>query len=149
MRIGIVSDLHGRFDRRLYDAFADCDRVLCAGDVEREDILWQLETIAPTIAVRGNNDWALSLPQSSCIDLAGVRFFMVHILSHARELPEGTQVVVHGHLHVPSDDVRNGVRYLNPGSTTYPRGGTHASCMIAEVENGALRNVELIALDEL
>ena len=39
------------------------------------------------------------------------------------------------------------VRYLNPGSTSYPRGGHDASCMVAEASNGRLERVELRYLD--
>ena len=146
MKIGIVSDLHGYFNEALPEALRGCAYILCAGDVEREDIVWQLQTIAPVACVRGNNDWRVDAPITSSITLGGVKFFMVHIRTGALDVPEGTQVVVFGHTHRPCDETIGGVRYLNPGSPTYPRGGSGPSCMVAEVSDGALASVELVPL---
>lgn len=147
MRIGIVSDLHGHVPAALHDELHWVDRILCAGDVQREEVLWELETIAPVICVRGNNDWSLGkLPASSTFTLGGVKFFMAHFPSDMGKRPAGTQVCVHGHTHVPRDETRGGVRFLNPGSTTFPRGGSEPSCMRAVVEGGKISNVQLIAL---
>ena len=147
MRIGIVSDLHGYFHPGLAGALRGCERILCAGDVEREDIIWQLQAIAPAVCVRGNNDWRIEAPLTSTVTLDGVKFFMVHIRTSTIEVPEGTHVVVFGHTHVPFDETIGNVRYLNPGSTSYPRGGHDASCMVAEASNGRLERVELRYLD--
>jgi predicted phosphodiesterase len=35
-------------------------------------------------------------------------------------------VVLHGHTHVPRDETIDGVRWLNPGSASQPRGGSAA-----------------------
>ena len=36
-------------------------------------------------------------------------------------LASGMRAVIHGHTHQPSDELQNGVRFLNPGSPTHPR----------------------------
>lgn len=145
MKIGIVSDLHGRFHRKLPDAFEGVERILCAGDVEREDIIWHLQTIAPVVCVRGNNDWALDTPITSRVTIEGVRFHLVHIM-HRGAMPDDVDVVVFGHTHIPCDEVHDGIRYLNPGSTAYPRSKFGPTCMVADVEDGTLSNVRLIEL---
>lgn len=43
-------------------------------------------------------------------------------------LPEGT-VFLYGHTHVKLDELRDGIRCINPGSVSIPKDGTH-SCMI-------------------
>ena len=150
MKIGIVSDLHGRFAQGLHDVLRGCGYILCAGDVEREDIIWQLQTIAPVVCVRGNNDWRVEAPLTSLTTLGGVRFFMSHYRPAAHEVPEGVQAVVFGHTHIPCDEVlpcganSAPVRFLNPGSTTYPRGGHDASCMVAQAQDGQLLDVQLL-----
>ena len=147
MRIGIVSDLHGRVPAALHDEFRSVDRILCAGDVGRQDVLWELETIAPVICVAGNNDWSIpKLPQSSNFTLGGVHFFMTHIPKFRLVPAEDVDVVIYGHTHIPQDEVRNGVRYLNPGSARQPRGGSEPSCMRADVADGKLINVQLVTL---
>ena len=48
----------------------------------------------------------------------------------------GANVVLFGHTHVPLCLEEEGVLYLNPGSLTSPRGGSHASYAILEIEKG-------------
>lgn len=56
MIIGVVSDIHGRLSNEAYEALSGSDYILCAGDIENRMVLTELETIAPTICVRGNCD---------------------------------------------------------------------------------------------
>jgi hypothetical protein len=37
-------------------------------------------------------------------------------------VPPGLAAVLHGHTHVPRDELLAGVRWLNPGCITRPRG---------------------------
>ncbi len=45
-------------------------------------------------------------------------------------LPEGS-IFLSGHTHVKLDEVRKGIRCLNPGSVSIPKDGSH-SCLIYE-----------------
>lgn len=144
MKIGIVSDLHRHLPAFVEEAFAGVERILCAGDTEDERLLWQLQTIAAVTNVRGNNDWSISAPLSTSFEIEGVHFFMVHRPQDVGTVAPGVQVVVHGHTHIPRDEVIDGVRYINPGSPTYPRGGHVPSCMVAEIDGGQLLSVRLI-----
>ncbi|KAK9812365.1 hypothetical protein WJX73_005446 [Symbiochloris irregularis] len=60
MRLGVVSDTHAVFDPALERAFRGVDLILHAGDVGHygghEAIIQHLQSIAPTLAVRGNVD---------------------------------------------------------------------------------------------
>jgi len=50
-------------------------------------------------------------------------------------LPEGS-VFLSGHTHVPVNEKdQNGIFRINPGSVTFPKGGSQKSCML--YENGA------------
>lgn len=143
MKVGIVSDLHGRLPVFVEKAFAGCERILCAGDVEDERLLWHLQTIAPVTNVRGNNDWSLQAPFSVTTEIEGVRFFMVHRPGDIGTPARDITVVIHGHTHTPRDEVIAGVRYLNPGSPVYPR-NSNPSCMVAEVSDGCVQSVTLV-----
>ena len=44
---------------------------------------------------------------------------------------EPGSVFLSGHTHVKLDDVRNGIRCLNPGSVSIPKDGSH-SCLLYE-----------------
>lgn len=102
-------------------ALGGVSRVLHAGDVGRPEVLDALSRIACVVAVRGNVDrapWARGLPVAVDVEIAGVRFHVVHVLDELDVDPvaAGIQVVVFGHSHAPSIATREGVLYVNPGS---------------------------------
>ena len=92
------------------------------------------------IAVRGNCEAEVDqmvLPFPCMADFAqlevdGTLFYMTHGHHHSPddlpELPAGS-VFLSGHTHVKIDEVRNGIRCLNPGSVSIPKDGSH-SCLI-------------------
>ena len=53
MKIGVISDTHGRLRADVRRALAGCSYILHAGDIDREEILEELGEIAPVCAVRG------------------------------------------------------------------------------------------------
>jgi len=80
-----------------------------------------LATLAPLIAVRGNNDvesWAKDLPDTEMIRVGGVFVYVIHDLSRLDIEPRaaGVQVIVSGHSHRPGAEEREGILYINPGS---------------------------------
>ena len=54
--LGIISDTHGVLSPEVHNLFAGVDQIIHAGDIGGEDILFELETIAPVVAVYGNTD---------------------------------------------------------------------------------------------
>lgn len=152
MIIGVVSDIHGRLSTEAYEALQGSDYILCAGDIESRMVLTELETIAPTICVRGNCDRYDLGPRVKDIAsplLGGVRFRMVHRPEDIGTVPEDVQVVIHGHTHVPREQYgKDGVLFLNPGSPSRPRGGSHKSVARLFVDEGKVKSVEFIDLGE-
>ncbi len=148
MFVGICSDIHGRLSAEAYEALSGCDYILCAGDVESPMVLMELETLAPVIAVRGNCDAPeFGGPKlNESFNLGGVQFFMTHRPEDIRTPPAGTQVVVHGHTHVPRDEMIEGIRYLNPGSTRKPRGGSKKSIIKLELGGGKIHQLKFVEL---
>ena len=55
-------------------------------------------------------------------------------------LPEGS-IFLSGHTHVKLDEVRQGIRCLNPGSVSIPKDGSH-SCLIYENGDFSFRILE-------
>jgi hypothetical protein len=77
VKIGVVSDTHGFFDTRLEELLAGVDLILHAGDVGKQEVLDELQRIAPVRAVRGNVDPPqLGLPLSIVLNLGEVRSAM-------------------------------------------------------------------------
>lgn len=150
MIVGVISDIHGVLSKSATEALSSCDIILCAGDVERESILMELEAIAPTIAVKGNCDYpsiSSNVPFTASPRIGGVRFFMVHRPEDIGAPADDVKVVVHGHTHIPRNQMLDGVRYINPGSATRPRGGSKKSLACLTIEYGEVSAVEFVTLN--
>jgi uncharacterized protein len=97
------------------------DLIVHAGDVGKPEVLAALRVIAPTIAVRGNNDtgaWARGLRLAEIVQAGALRLYVVHEVARLRVDPaaDGIAAVISGHSHRPHAERRDGVLYLNPGS---------------------------------
>lgn len=91
------------------------------------------------VAVRGNCDaevdqMLLDFPITDdyrILDADGEKFFLTHghIYNASRVPPDGTAtVLVHGHTHIPENRTLDcGIRLFNPGSVTFPKGGSTKS----------------------
>ncbi|HZH44587.1 MAG TPA: metallophosphoesterase [Lysobacter sp.] len=120
-RLGLIADTHGLLRPEACDALRGSDAILHAGDIGTPGILDALAALAPTTAVRGNNDrgvWAERLPEAVTLEFAGVRIHLLHQLKDLALAPRaaGVQVVVFGHSHKPQAERRDGVLHVNPGS---------------------------------
>ena len=117
-KIGIISDTHGLLRPEVSEVLKSCEAILHGGDINSIKILDELNRIAPTYAVRGNNDkeWAKELPRELFIELYGIRFYMVHNKKHIEADPENTDVIVYGHSHKYEERYEGDIFYINPGS---------------------------------
>lgn len=119
--VGLISDTHGLRRPQALEALRGCDLILHAGDVGAPEIIGQLETLAPVVAIRGNVDkgaWASRLPATAVAEAGPVAIYILHDLAELDIDPAaaGFNVVVSGHSHQPSSTERGGVLYINPGS---------------------------------
>lgn len=148
LKIGVISDTHGILRPEIAERLDGCDYILHAGDLDRRDILSELEEIAPVCAVRGNNDWgawAGKLPRTKTVTLGGVKFFLVH---NRDDVPPGlgdVGVVIFGHTHRYYEERARGRLWLNPGSCALPRYGRDLTMALVTVEDGAVQ-VEKVAI---
>jgi putative phosphoesterase len=123
VRLGLVADLHGRFDPLLSKVLSGAERIICAGDTVDEALLGRLAAIAPVEAVRGNNDRSpglLALPEFLELEAAGARILLVHDRKDVR-LPRELarrrpDILVVGHSHLPLLRREGGLLVINPGS---------------------------------
>jgi uncharacterized protein len=136
----VLADSHlrgglGSIGDQVLEAVAAADIVLHAGDITSPQALVELQSMAETYAVLGNNDHDLrgTLPESQVVDLEGIRVALVHdsgpskgrpVRLH-RRFPEA-DLVVFGHSHVPINEVGVHQQVLfNPGSATQRRAQPH------------------------
>ena len=120
-KVGLISDTHGLLRPEVMAALQGTDLIIHAGDVGRLDILAELQTIAPVVAIRGNidtGDWAAELPGTAIADANGGSIYVLHDVYELALNPAaaGFQMVVSGHSHQPGQTERDGVLYVNPGS---------------------------------
>ncbi|MFE8072476.1 metallophosphoesterase family protein [Marinobacteraceae bacterium S3BR75-40.1] len=120
MRVGVIADTHGKVRPEALDALEGTALILHAGDVGRGNVLEQLETIAPVMAIRGNIDRegpASRLPDNRVVECEGHSFYMLHDVKTLDFEPEGRfDVVIAGHSHKPRNERVGQVLYFNPGS---------------------------------
>jgi putative phosphoesterase len=120
-QIGLISDTHGLLRPQALAALRGCDLIVHAGDIGDAEILRRLGDVAPTHAVRGNNDrgaWAQSIPLTEIVEVDAHLLYVLHDLHELDVDPVtvGFAAVISGHSHKPRAERREGVLYLNPGS---------------------------------
>jgi putative phosphoesterase len=121
MRIAVISDTHDRFPVTLPGRLKEADEIWHLGDVCEPATLAEFQNLGrPLHVVLGNCDWDAVWPLELELEREGFRFFLTHI--PPLEAPTGFAGVLHGHTHVPRDDLSAGARWLNPGCITRPRG---------------------------
>jgi putative phosphoesterase len=132
LRIFVVADTHDKLPANLESFAAGADEIWHLGDVCAPSILETIEALGPRVTVvRGNCDGFPEWPLKVDLQRNGVRFRLVHIPPD--EIPDDVDVVLHGHTHVPRNEVVKGVRFLNPGCVTRPNRGAPPSVAVLEV----------------
>jgi uncharacterized protein len=121
LRVGLISDTHGLLRPEARAFLVGCDYIIHGGDVGEPKILDELASLAPLIAVRGNNDtgpWAARLRETELIRVGNVFVYVIHDLAELDIDPgaAGVRVVVSGHSHHPKIEERSAILYVNPGS---------------------------------
>jgi uncharacterized protein len=121
-RVGLISDTHGLLRPEAVAFLRGSDFIVHAGDIGDADVLRDLEAVAPVTVVRGNNDkgsWAESIAETEVLQVGDVFIYVLHNVAELDLDPvaAGFQVVVSGHSHRPSVEERDGVLYVNPGSS--------------------------------
>ncbi len=149
MRIGVVSDTHGKteFCRRAIEQMGRIDLLIHAGDHYQDALKIGRELQIKVVAVVGNCDWHRTGPQEEELEIEGFRILVTH--GHLYNAKIGTSklaeklragkydLVIYGHSHLP-EITRLPEGYLfNPGSVSSPRQGSSRSYGIVEIgENG-------------
>ncbi len=126
MKIVVMSDSH-RNDAKVEQILKlepDADGYLHCGDLCSEK-----RKFPDIVFVLGNCDYDDDLPRFRTVTFGQIRILMCHgdrIFDRDHALArmakdKNCQIVVHGHTHIPSDIVVDGIRILNPGALSYNR----------------------------
>lgn len=119
--IGVISDTHGLLRPEAIEALRGADLIIHAGDIGKSEVIETLKSIAPVVAIRGNNDkdkWARRFPETAVVEVGKIRIYIIHNVKELEIDPSaaGFRVVISGHSHRPSIARKGEVLYLNPGS---------------------------------
>ncbi len=165
MKLMIASDIHGSafYCRELIEAFnrEKPDKLLLLGDIlyhgPRNDlpteynpkmVIEMLNRISNEIlCVRGNCDTEVDqmvldfpvLAEYCILYVAGHMIFATHGHNfNESSLPKlkKSDILLHGHTHVPACNVHNDYTYINPGSVSIPKEDSEHSYIILEEITG-------------
>jgi uncharacterized protein len=166
MRIGILSDTHGRKDRlqRALELLSErgAEAMVHCGDIGSVECLGVLAGAdAPTYAVAGNTDRHVERLSKEATR-SGVSFhwevvevplgdsrFLVATHGHDEEilaeLVQGEQFpyVCHGHTHRFEDERVGSVRVICPGALRHPRHPRHPTVALLDTETDVLERIDV------
>ena len=172
MKLVVLSDTHGSYSawKSAETLFSDADAVIHAGDIlyhgprnqvpEGYEPMELAEAIkkspVPVHLARGNCDAEVDymLLEAQAVDtlvleLEGITIMVNHghnlgdalLVDLARQ--KNADLIVTGHTHIPRLEKIKGKIFLNPGSTTIPKGGFPAT--VAIVTSGEIKILSLEA----
>ena len=153
MRIGLISDTHGKLRNEVFQAFEGVELILHAGDIGYPDIITELEAIAPVQAVHGNTDgfdvrerWG----DVAKVTATGKQVVVVHGHLLGAPRPENLRaaypqadVIVYGHTHKPLLDVAETPLVINPGAAGAARFNLKPSVAILTLPALTVEFIEL------
>ena len=157
MKIGIISDTHGTFDKVLQDFLQPCDEVWCAGDFGTTEVADKIAAFKPLRAVYGNIDGEnvrRKYGEYCYYEVEGVKVLMTHIGGYPRKYaPKALQhihgarpkIFVAGHSHILKviyDPVYD-LLHINPGAAG--KYGIHKvrTAVRFDIEAGEIKNMEI------
>lgn len=136
MRIAVVSDTHSH-NKGIIETLSSMERMdllIHLGDFVGDGEKISKALGLPAVIVRGNGDLSSSYKDYELIELEGKKIFLTHghlfqvrfninkLYYKALEL--GADIALFGHTHIPVNLARDDLIIMNPGSPSYPRGGS-------------------------
>ena len=150
--VGVISDTHGLLPPGAIKSLNGVDLIIHAGDVGSTEVLDELQSIAPVVAVRGNMDMIeglKELPETEAIKVGDVLLYAIHDINRLDIAPskDGFKAVIFGHLHCPSVTEQRGVIFLNPGSAAQPRRNYPPSLALLHIRGNSIK-IQIVDIDD-
>ena len=136
MKIGVISDTHiperaDQIPEIILESFKDVDMIIHAGDLVDLEVLDQLKKVCPNVkAVCGNMDpeeLCKKLPKCDIFKIGKFNIGLMHGWGNPNNLLDSlseyfknkkVDLVIFGHSHSPTNEIKNGTIFFNPGSPT-------------------------------
>jgi len=150
--IGLISDTHGLLRETAVQALQKSDIIIHAGDIDTQQIIDKLKTIAPVFPVRGNMDRNSKkgyLPAYDIVEAGEIAIYVIHdiLKMDLDPVAAGFDVVVSGHSHRPDIKYIEDVLYINPGSAGPRRFKLPITVGMLEIDGGKIVP-KIIEIDE-
>lgn len=159
-KIGLISDTHGHLDPAVFKHFELIDEIWHAGDIGESNVLEDLNSFKPTKAVFGNIDileYQRELPEILIEEIEGLKVMMIHIAGKPPRYAKGIKaklkqyqpdVLICGHSHIlkVERDPAIPLIYINPGAAGQQGFHKKRTIMRFDIEEGQLKNMEVIEL---
>ena len=134
----VLADTHNRLPESVRAMAKDADEIWHLGDVCAETVLDELRAIGPPVVlVRGNCDSNFEWPLVVDLSRGGLKFRLQHVPPD--HPPDDVDILFHGHTHVPRNERRGRVLFLNPGCVTRPNRGSPPSVAWLEIVDGKIK----------
>lgn len=158
-RIGVLSDSHipyraKKLPSSVFKLFEPVDFIIHCGDMTTQDVIIELNAIAPTYAVKGNMDpYDIALPSELIFKINDKFTFCI---AHGSGDPFGLKqrlfkkfqnnkpdIIIFGHSHISENIPYNGVILFNPGSCTQGFNGNSAGIISLNNDKitGEIKNI--------
>ena len=160
MKILIISDVHGNVEtlKSILKQHVNIHKKIFLGDFQVHNKVLQEELASLfDFIVQGNCDYSDVSPITQYMEIDGVKIMITHghyfeslgkKVNFDKLSKEGEKnnidIILHGHDHIEHDEVINGIRIANPGSTTFPRLSSRGSYAILHIEKGFVGSFEII-----
>lgn len=155
MKIGLISDTHDSLPAEVHNIFSGVDIIFHAGDIGSEEILTELNSIAPVKAIYGNMDTFPLVSRLRHIDFHTINeksFCLIHMIGSPRsfafqlfKMNKKADVVIYGHSHIPEHTIYQNIHFINPGSASKPKTSMNGSVGILTIDGDKL-NIEFVYL---
>lgn len=161
MKIGLISDTHGVWDKPFENFLGDCDVIWHAGDWGGGvDFTRRISDFKPVVGVYGNcdgQDIRAVYPSFQCFDCEGMSVLMTHIGGYPRHYDNRAlslieryrpEIFVCGHSHILKImyDEDYQMITLNPGACGVQGWQVLRTALRFKIENGNLSDMEIFKL---
>jgi len=159
-KIGVLSDTHAYFDKRLYDFFDKVDEIWHAGDIGSDEVFKTIEKFKPLRAVYGNTDGTslrCKLKETERFTCEGVDVLLTHIggypgnydyLIKDEIIKNPPKLFICGHSHILKIiyDKEFDLLHLNPGAAGLKGIHNVQTAVRFVLDDGKIKDMEVIEL---
>lgn len=161
-RIGLLSDTHNYFHKKIFEFFIDCDEIWHAGDIGSLKLADKINRFKPLRAVFGNmdgQDVRIVHPKELLFNCEEVKVYMIHIGGYPGKYDRNVRETIvknrpglficgHSHILKVMYDKNFNLLHMNPGSAG--RQGIHQKCTMLRfiIDGKDIKDLEVLELEK-